>query len=161
MKIQVGFWNILIVSGLLFVACYSNFARAGASDISFKLTDDKKSVVLTLTKRSSGPLKLDADEVDQMLQRLGQVRATMQPEIPRALPREEQTLAVGNPALAIAALRDGGSVLHVRDPRYGWLHYAIPAPALQELATMLANLSSPAPPAPGRASEKNSSEHPN
>jgi hypothetical protein len=91
------------------------------------LSGDHKSVTVTFPTNPPVSLTLDAAGVEDMLRNLGEFRSEMKPEI-----------SAEYPAGRIDAIRDpmwmtrldplqGDSIVHIRDLRYGWLHYVLPA----------------------------------
>lgn len=104
----------------------------------WKLEDDYKTVTVTFPTEPPIALKLDAAAVDDLLRNLGVFRGAMKPEIPRAFALGQKVAAVPDPNWVTEpdALH-GHSLLHLRDPRYGWLHYLLPPHEAQKLAQLL------------------------
>jgi hypothetical protein len=90
---------------------------------------------------SSPPVRLSLDSagVDSMLAMVREGRAMMTPEHPRAFALGQTVQGVvGDPAwMTEPELLNRDSLLHVRDPGYGWLHYVIPSPEVQKLVELL------------------------
>ena len=102
----------------------------------WKSAGDVDTVVMTFKSDPPVRVELDAVEIDDMLQQLGQLRAMMQPEHPVEVPAQFST--VFNPAwICEHEPVLAHSVLHILDPRYGWLHYAVPRDVAGELAATL------------------------
>jgi hypothetical protein len=95
---------------------------------------------LTITFPSTPPVAIQwkAPMVDEHLQKLGKLRAGMRPEIPKTFAPGQLVGAVSDPAWVTepdAML--GRTLLHIRDPRFGWLHYLIPKEKARKLAGLL------------------------
>src|SRR3954467_14633103 len=94
------------------------------SDPHWKLEDNYR--LLTLSFPSSPPvaMKMDVRGIEEFLKNLGELRYAMKPEIPKTFARGQQVSAVPDPAWVTEPdVMQGNSILHIRDPRYGWLHY--------------------------------------
>jgi hypothetical protein len=115
----------------------------------WKLEDDVKTVTLSLPTTPPAALQMDALGIDGLLENLGDFRALMQPEVPKTFPMGQMVDAIPDPAWVTepdAML--GNTVLHIRDPRYGWLHYVIPREEARKLASVLQNQVDAPPPGP-------------
>lgn len=93
----------------------------------WKLEDDYKTVTVTFPADPVVVLTLTVSDVEDMLKNLGDFRAAMQPEVSKQAPTAGLVPALPDPQwyTGTDAMR-GDSLLHIRDPRYGWLHYLIP-----------------------------------
>lgn len=113
----------------------------------WKLNDDLDTVTVTFPTEPPATLKLDAQGVEEILSNLGEFRALMKPEIPRDYALGQKSEAIPDPKWVTEpdALM-GNSLLHIRDPRFGWLHYLIPKAAAQKLAEFLQNQITAPPP---------------
>ena len=101
---------------------------------------DQELSTLTISFPTDPPvaLVLDAAAVSELIEGAGQVRAKM------ATPHSEDWQA-GQMVDAVldprwysepdALLEE--SLLHIRDPRYGWLHYALPRQSAKALGKLL------------------------
>ena len=106
----------------------------------WKLEDDLKTVTVTFPSDPPVALKLDADEVDDTLRNLGEFRASMDPPIPEDHPLGQKTGAIPDPKwVTEPEIMAGNSLLHIRDPRFGWLHYLLPRVEARKLAEFLLN----------------------
>lgn len=113
----------------------------------WKLNDDLKTVTLTFPTNPPVALRLDVSQVEDVLKNLGEFRASMAPEVPQTYAMGQKVGAVSNPAWVTEPdLMVGDSLLHIRDPRYGWLHYLIPREEARKLATFLQNQVEAEPP---------------
>ena len=97
-------------------------------------------MTVTLTFPTTPPvtLKLNANQVDDILKNLGDFRAAMKQEVPKSFAMGQMVDAVPDPIWATEpdALL-GNSLLDIRDPRFGWLHYLIPKDEARKLASLL------------------------
>jgi hypothetical protein len=104
----------------------------------WKLEDDYKSVTVTFPTNPPVALRLDIGGVDDILKNLGHFRAAMKPEIARAYAMGQKVGAVPDPIWVTEPdLMQGDSLLHLRDPRYGWLHYLLPRAEALKLGQLL------------------------
>src|SRR3954452_1828683 len=97
------------------------------SDPHWKLEDNYR--LLTLSFPSTPPIamKMDVRAIEEFLKNLGELRYAMRPEIPKTFARGQQVSAVPDPAWVTEPdVMQGNSIIHIRDPRYGWLHYVFP-----------------------------------
>jgi hypothetical protein len=102
----------------------------------WKSSGDVDTVVITFGAEPPVRVELDTGEIDEALTNLGALRALMRPEHPAEVP--EAAATVFNPTLVCDSEPVlAHSVLHVRDPRFGWLHYVIPRDVGDELALAL------------------------
>src|ERR1700712_4903403 len=93
----------------------------------WKLEDDRKSVTLSLPTEPPASIQLDAAGVEDALNKLGEFRAAMSPVIPVTYEMGQKIDAIVHPIWATETeVTLGDTVLHFRDPRYGWLHYVLP-----------------------------------
>ena len=93
---------------------------------------------VTVTFQGDPPIKveLDVEEVDDVIRSLGEMRALMQPE--HSIDAPVDSNAVFNPRWVCEHEPVlAHSILRVRDPRYGWLHYVIPRDVGDDLAATL------------------------
>jgi hypothetical protein len=118
-----------------------------ATHIDWKLEDDKRNVTATFRGYSS-TLRLDVPGVEDLLTNLGIVRGSMLPEIPKFFKLGQRVTAVNDPAWVTEPDTEGNTLLHIRDPRYGWLHYLIPKEEARKLANYIQNQVSSPPLAP-------------
>jgi len=104
----------------------------------WKLDDDLKTVTVTFPSDPPVSLKLDAAAVDALLHGLGGLRAQMQPQPALDFQPGQQFLAAQDPSFVTEADAMQNSVVHLRDPRFGWLHYMVPREKARKLAVSLA-----------------------
>ena len=105
----------------------------------WKLEDDLKTVTVTFPSDPPMTLKLDAAGVDLLLHGLGGLRTLMQPQPAPEFATGQEFVAVPDPSFSTETDGlHGNSVIHLRDPRFGWLHYMIPKEHARKLAVSLA-----------------------
>jgi hypothetical protein len=117
------------------------------NELTCKLENDGTRATVTFRPIQPVALKLDVSGVEEALKSLGGLRATMTPEVPKSLTLEKIVPAVTNPAWVVEPdAMMGNALLHVRDPRYGWLHFLIPKDEARKLAgALLAQADAPPP----------------
>jgi hypothetical protein len=125
------------------------------SVINWNLEDDLMTVTVTFSTEPSAPVKIDTADVEDIVRNLGRFRSFMLPETPPELPSERMVDAHPDPHWRVEAeIMTGDSLLHIRDPRFGWLHFLLPresARLLGETLTSQADAPVPAAPAAGLA----------
>jgi hypothetical protein len=104
----------------------------------WKLNDDRKTVTVTFPTDPIVIVNYDLSAIEDMLKNLGEFRAAMKPEVSRKAPVAGMIAAVPNPQWYTQpdAMR-GDSLLHIRDDRYGWLHYLLPRADALKLGQLL------------------------
>ncbi len=116
-------------------------ASASIQPPSWEVSADHRSVALTLPGNPPAKLMLDAAGVEDLLAALGQIRLGLSPEVPRGLVDGQTINVFPNPFWIMAPARTAGdAMLHLRDPRYGWLHYQIPKSESSKLLQFLQTL---------------------
>ena len=102
------------------------------------LEDDNRTVSATFPTNPPVTLKLSTADIEQMLKDLGALRWEMQPEVPEIITSDKEEEPVADPAWETAPDESmENALLHIRDPRFGWLHYAIPRDEARKLAGFL------------------------
>jgi hypothetical protein len=111
------------------------------------LEDDYRRVTLTLPTNPPVQAQFTTEAVQEMLKNLGDFRAHMEPEISKTYAMGQVVQAIPDPAWVTEpdALL-GNSLLHIRDPRFGWLHYMIPKDQARKLAELLQKQADAPPP---------------
>src|SRR5687768_14456056 len=103
------------------------------------LEDDRKGVRVTIPTEPVPCTGLfETARVEFLLRKLGEFRALMIPEVPRTFAMGQKVEAVADPAWVTepdAML--GHSLLHIREPRFGWLHFVLPPHEAKKLAEYL------------------------
>lgn len=108
------------------------------TDPHWTLDPDHKTVTLTIPANPSVAVKFDVAAIDEILKNLGAFRAAMAPEVARENPLGRKVEAVPDPIwFTQPEALQGDSLLHIRDPRFGWLHYLIPRHEASKLGTLL------------------------
>jgi hypothetical protein len=124
------------------------------SSLQFDLLEDGTVALTIPTQPEETTVVLDTERVDEILKGLGKFRASMQPEVPRDWQMGGRVIATADPIWRTEPeMLQGNSLLHLRDPGYGWLHYMIPKAEAKRLAEFLTRQAD-APslePGPGKA----------
>lgn len=103
------------------------------------LSGDKTTVTLAI--EGIPRLRLNSVALEELQNCLGKVRAGMVPPVSAVLPGGASLSAVSNPQWVLSpAGNSADSLLNVRDPRYGWLHFVIPAEEGRKLSAFFTNL---------------------
>lgn len=118
--------------------------------INWNLEDDRKTVTVTFSTHPSVSIRLDTASVEDILRNLGQFRSLMLPDTPAEWPAVRSVAAIPDPHWRVEAeVMTGDSLLHIRDPRYGWLHFLLPKESARLLGRSLtAQAEAPEPGAP-------------
>jgi hypothetical protein len=113
----------------------------------WNLEDDRMTVTVTFSTEPPVSVEIDTAEVESIVQNLGTFRGFMLPETPAEWPAERSVDAFPDPCWRVEAeLMTGDSLLHIRDPRFGWLHFLLPREAARLLGNTLISQAD-APPA--------------
>jgi len=104
----------------------------------WKLEADNKTVTAVFATEPPVTLKFSTAEIEGILKDLGEIRWDMEPEVPDTFVMEEDEEPVPDPVWETAADKSNeNALLHICDPRFGWLHYAIPREEAQKLGGFL------------------------
>ncbi|MFZ0846663.1 MAG: hypothetical protein WAM62_12800 [Pseudolabrys sp.] len=104
----------------------------------WNLSADRKSVTASFLGDPAAFMKLDSTGVEELQKALGQIRGNMVPAISAALSQGEKITVIPNPVwVATPAGSVGDSLIHLRDARYGWLHYLVPKAEATKLVAFL------------------------
>lgn len=97
------------------------------SEAKMELTDDRSAVLITFPGVRPVQVSLNAVELDQMLGVLGDFRMKMLPQVPENWIAGQHVSAVLEPQWMVETTAAGHAsvCLHVRDPRFGWLHFCM------------------------------------
>jgi len=102
-----------------------------------ELDDDGRTVTMTFATTPAATLKLDVQELEALLEKLGEFRALMCPDVPWTFP-EGRSSPIGDPPWRTKPdLLYGNVFLHIRDPRFGWLRNIISRENARSLADAL------------------------
>ena len=102
---------------------------------------DKRTLTVTFPTKPPVAIENDTAQVEDMIAHLGEYRAAMVPEVPPEFPQGQSVDAIRNPAWMLENESRGDVVIHIRDPRYGWLHYLLPRQEAAKMAGLLQALS--------------------
>lgn len=90
---------------------------------------------------------LDAAGLDQLLAGLGKARARMKTKVPADMKGGSMDVVKDPTWRTMATPLSAEPLVHLRDSRFGWLHYALSRDSARSLATALATLvDAPVPP---------------
>ena len=99
------------------------------------LGNDGQSVTIRFPGQPDIEWRLSASAADTLVKRIGDLRARTKPEVASQFQAGQKVdRGVRNPRwiLEREALT-GDPLLHLRDPRFGWLHYLIPVAEARRL----------------------------
>lgn len=118
------------------------------------LSDDQKTLTISFPSDPPVALQIDTAQVEDLLRNVGLYRASMLPQVPMDFEMGQKVEAVPDPKWGCEPdLLQGHSLLHLRDPRFGWVHYLLPKHEARKLAGILKNQSeAPAPTTVGKPS---------
>lgn len=115
----------------------------------WSLDENGQNVTISFASTPPIALRLSTAEVDSVLKNLGKFRSAMKPPVPTRPKRAPKVAAVADPAWAIEPeLLLGNALLHLRDTRFGWLHFNIPREEARKLGEHLIGLADAQPPGP-------------
>lgn len=107
------------------------------SNPKWTLSDDYQAVTLEI---GSETLRMNASMIDEVLRNLGEMRAAMTPAVAAEHDLGQKVNCIPDPRWLTEPDALGEfSLLHLRDPRYGWLHYAFPRTEARRLGEYLIN----------------------
>lgn len=124
------------------------------SGLKFELRSDGMVSMTIPTEPEETTVVIDTGTVVDILNNLGDFRSAMKPEVPKEWKPGQKVLAQVDPIwYTEPEMMQGNTLLHLRDQRYGWLHYLIPRPEAKKLGQLLiqqAEIPSPEP-TPGKS----------
>lgn len=104
----------------------------------WSLSDDRKMISIDFPTDPPCRVTLEAAQVDDLLHNLGLLRASMTDQHPAEFALGQKTMAVPDPRWATEPdLLNGDSLIHLRHPGFGWLHFLIPRTDAAKLAGYL------------------------
>jgi hypothetical protein len=104
---------------------FAGWQKMTTSGPHFNLNDDA-TVTVTFPTTPPVALVLRTEDIDSMLENLGKFRGAMEPPVPLNYVQTPTVQAVPDPAWhSYPEAMVGNSVIAVRDPRFGWLHYML------------------------------------
>lgn len=116
------------------------------------LSEDRETLTIEFPSDPPVALHLDITQVETLLRHLGQYRAAMVPQVPTDWQPGQTVGAVPDPKWACEPdLLQGHSLLHLRDPRYGWVHYLLPKKEAGKLSRVLGKQAAASRPGPRRS----------
>src|SRR5438067_1765823 len=102
-------------------------------DIDRRLSKDRKRARITVTEAT---FDVDAEGLRTIIALLGATRSAMLPEEPDAFVPPKSLHAIPAPGWTVEPeLLNGEVLFHIRDPRFGWLHYCLSKSAAERLGT--------------------------
>jgi hypothetical protein len=102
-----------------------------------KLTLDASNARLSISSEA-GKVALSAAEVDQLIAGLKKYRALMTPSVPTDYALGQRIKCVADPHWKTELdLMLGASMVHIRDPGLGWLHFLFPKAEAARLGRLL------------------------
>ena len=107
------------------------------SEQTLTLNDTKDRVTWTIEDLDL-KLVFSAETVSELIIKLGEARAQMTPAVERDYKLGQVVATIPDPIWATEPdLMQGLSLLHIRDQRFGWLHYAFPPNEAAKLGNYL------------------------
>ena len=118
--------------------------------MNWNLDDSLETVTVTFPTNPPITLRLTTADVETVLTQLGMFRGLMKPPIQAEWqPGQKCEFLLDPKWMTEPEALSGDTLLHIRDPRYGWLHYAIPRETARVLQTALAVQVDAPPPGEG------------
>jgi hypothetical protein len=106
----------------------------------WKLEEDGETITISFPTSPRVAIEWKTATVDDHLQKLGELRTQMKPEISRTFPFGQLVKTIPDPIFRTEPdAMTGDTLLHIRDPRFGWLHYLIPKQEARKLVTAIQN----------------------
>jgi hypothetical protein len=91
-----------------------------------QLSADAQELTIEIRPHNTNLMKVTAESADRILDFFGTARATLRPAVAQEWISTEAVEAERDPRVFLTQDRLAGDVLlHVRDPRFGWLHYVL------------------------------------
>jgi hypothetical protein len=104
----------------------------------WRLDDDRKTITITFPTNPPVAMQLDAEGISDLLTNVGEMRAVMEPAYAADWTSGGAVGVIPDPRwFSEHELMEGNSLLHVRDPRFGWLHYMFPREGARQLGQYL------------------------
>lgn len=113
-------------------------AIASSDEPAARLDPEARVMTLSLDGKPGDDVRLTAEQADRLVRTIGDARAKMQPPPQQNWAFGQTVSAIYDPRWTTEPDRsDGNTLLHIRDPRFGWLHYTVPRTTAQQLGTLL------------------------
>jgi hypothetical protein len=117
--------------------------------MNWNLDESGQSVTIAFATTPPMALKLSTAEVENVLKNLGEFRSAMKPLVAARFQQTRKVAAVINPTWAIESeMLLGNALLHLRDTRFGWLHFNLPREKARKIGEHLIRLADAPPPGP-------------
>jgi hypothetical protein len=82
-------------------------------------------------------ISFDVGDVEDVISHLGEFRMLMWPGVEKEYKLGQKLAVIPDPFWATEPdVNNQNTLLHIRDPRFGWLHYAIPRGEAQKLVNL-------------------------
>lgn len=109
-----------------------------ADQFEWRLSEDRKTALLIAPTDPPLAMSFTAESLDGLLRSAMDMRASMTPPHPSDWPFGKTAGAIRNPrVVSELEAKEGGSLLHLRHPGYGWLHFLLPKADAAKLADLL------------------------
>ena len=109
--------------------------------INLRLAKDQKTARLTFSTEPPATLVIGVVDLNTVIAQLGELRSVMLPAEPPEFVPPEPVLAIPDPPWAAEPEKlEECVLLHLRDPRFGWLSYSLPRSSAERLGTHLLGL---------------------
>ena len=130
------------LTAVLALFCLMPAFSQEVAQVTWRLEDDHRHVVVTFQTTPPTSLKMDIDEVERVIADLGGLRAEMWPQVSKTYKLGQGIMddPVIDPSWATEPAvinRNFHAILHIRDPRFGWLHYALPRDEARNLSSLI------------------------
>jgi hypothetical protein len=127
-----------LVAGFFLVLAGCSEKNA-ATDMVANVSADKQSVTMTFTSTPPVSITWSTADLQKTIENLGKVREIMQPEVPnQPFPLGQVVPDARNPTWSVEPIRgESDSLLHLRHPSYGWLHFFLPNSEARKLGDEL------------------------
>jgi len=107
-------------------------------NVQWSVDAQRRSATITFKSDQAFTVTLEVAAVEGLLQAFGLMRGHLLPEPPREFALGTLSEALRDPIINTELdLKEGGSLIHLRDERYGWLHYLLPRDSARELGRLL------------------------
>ena len=117
----------------------------------WKVDNHLNTMTITFPTSPNVAIRWTADQVDEHLRKLGELRSKMKPPHPRNFALGQVFRGIANASWATETdTMLGNSILHIRDPRYGWLYFLFSKEDARKLATLLQKQAGSLQPGQGR-----------
>ena len=104
----------------------------------FTPAEDRKSVRVSLKDDAPPATDWSLTDVEMMLKALRSLRVLLEPGVHSEFPPRQRAEGVIEPNWSTEPeLLTGRSILHLREPGYGWLHFVLPRADARRLAAEL------------------------